>query len=299
MFKQVSPDIQVVNHASDICASSKRPIIYMASDGDIWEVSLQTHTQKLIYSFTHPTACTLACDEKDDLYIGSYDGAGECVHLLRCEDSWTPVVYSCVLSMFNGLGNSKVQYSYYSFSSPTYTHYSYVNHNFFFHWNGSTEKRYTLQGSIFFKDYEYVFWVVQDGDAVIFCLKNSAHPTQIWKTQGDHAVLLWYGGYHEPKHVTYSPTMKAIYGLSHRILDGKTYYHVSIYHPEVPSLFNICSSKITREKMSENVPPYLKDQIINPITERYARLKDKVSPDPYSGVTTDAQLREVYNNLPI
>ena len=51
--------------------------------------------------------------------------------------------------------------------------------------------------------------------------------------------------------------------------------------------------------MSENVPPHLKDQIVNPITERYARLKDRVSPDPYSGIMTDAQLREVYNNLPM
>lgn len=303
MFKQVTPDIQVVNYASDICASWKRPVIYMVLDNNLWEVSLQTYTQKLIYSFSQQTVYTLACDENDQLYVRAHDGTGECVHLIPYEDSWTPVVYSNIYSMFNGQIPPKIRESYYNFcrrdSGFDFSPYSYVKDNEFFHWDGSLRKRYTLQGSISFTYLEYARWVIRDGDDVVFCLQDCLHQVQIWKTQGDHAILLWYEGPQEPRYVTYSPVKRAIYGLSPRVLDGKAYYHVSVYQHEVISLFNLCSSKINRDAMIENVPSFLKDQVINLETERYVRVKDRISRDFYCGVTTDAQLREVYNNLPM
>ena len=179
MFKQVSPDIQVTDYASDICASWKRPVIYIAVDKNIWEVSLQTNTQKVIYSFPNQTVCTLACDENDQLYIRTYNGAEECVHLIPYEDSWTPLVYSNIYSMFNGQISSKIRQSYYNFCRRDdgfgFSPYSYVKDSVFFHWDGSLTKRYILQGSISFTYLEYARWVIRDGNDVVFCLQNYLH----------------------------------------------------------------------------------------------------------------------------
>ena len=304
MFKQVTSDIQgrVVN---DICASSKRHVIYVAFDGTIYEVSLDTKITKLIYKFSYRTDCALACDDNDTLLIRSYDLPAFWVQLTPSGESWVITQYT---NRYNLSIPAKIRYSHYPFSDHSHSaeSYSYVKGNIFNYYNGRDWKTYTLQGSISFNTRAYVWSLIPDGDSVLFSLISTPYPSQLWRARGDYAVLVWSGGYREPHYITYSPLSRELYGLSSTEIFSsessspwETYYHVSVYQFDIPSLFNLCASIINREKMINCVPPCLQDQVANPETERYARHKDKMPHYRDAGIFTDAQLREVYNNLPM
>ena len=298
MFKQVTPDIQG-RVANDICASPKRHVVYVAVDQTIYEVSLATGISKLIYKFSYATDCALACDDNDNLMIRSYCGSEGCVYLTQSGESWLVTRYTIPSSP------SKICYSHYPFNQMHIyvgreEFYSYVKDNIFHYYNGTEWKTYTLRGSISFNDTEYVWWLVSDGDSVLFSLLDTSYPSQLWRARGDHAVLVWYGGYQEAKYITYSPITRELYGLSPTVTSSlETSFHVSVYQFDIPSLFNLCASTINREKMIGRVPPCLQEQVANPETERYVRHKGKVSSERYHGVLTDGQFREVYNNLPV
>ena len=304
MFEQITPDIQVRHDANDICVSSKREVAYVALDGSIWEVSLRTGVQKIIYTFPYQTDCAIACSDDDNLYVRSYHGPQDWVHLSPYKDyeSWVAVRYSDVRDLRIP---TSVCYSHYPFSRnivrSTAENFSYVEGNKFNYYDGVKWKQYVLRGSAFFKDMEHVWWVCPDGDSVLFSLIYTPYSSQVWRARGDRAVLLWYGGDREPKYITYSSITKGLYGLSYTVdhLNWKTYYHVSVYQYDIPTLFNLCASIVNREKMIDRVPFCLKDQVMNQETERYLRQKGKKSYDRHYECLTDTQLRELYNNLPI
>ena len=307
MFKQVTSDIQG-RVANDICASSKRHVVYVAFDGTVYEVSLDTKISKLIYTFPYRTDCALACDDNDNLLIRSYDVLALWVQLTPSGESWLITNHTNRHSLSIP---AKIRHSHYPFSDlhkSLYEEesYSYVKGNIFNYYNGKDWKTYTLQGSISFNTQAYVWWVVADGDDVLFSLINTPYPSQVWRARGDQAVLLWYGGYREPQYITYSPFSRELYGLSSTEIFSlessspwETSFHVSVYQIDIPSLFNLCASIINREKMINCVPPCLQEQVANPETERYIRHKDKVFSNRYCDVLTDSQLRELYNNLPM
>ena len=78
MFTRISPifTIKHADHPFTLTASTKRPVLYIYYDDNLYEFSLITRKITLIDTFDSFNSVSLACDINDDLYVHGSMGCG-------------------------------------------------------------------------------------------------------------------------------------------------------------------------------------------------------------------------------
>src|SRR5579883_2675717 len=237
MFSRVSPDILTKKKVSDICASITRPFVYAIIDCSIYEVCIITRKHHEIYiSNNEPFA--LACDDEGNLLVRLSINVVRLSPPQADQSNWQ-VTASMELDEYPM--PPRIRWSHFAFNAKSrWAHnipheqrdYSYVKDHTLHYYNGSEWKDYTLIGSMSLVE-QYVWWIFPIGQELLFHIAHTQHPGCIWKTQGNHAKVIWYGGKDEPRCIAYSSMTQSLYGLSYTVTPNcETYHHVSVYQHE-------------------------------------------------------------------
>lgn len=290
-----------------VVASRKRPVLYVTHDNSIVEVSLITGESHKIMDIPNYYDVTLACDEKDTIYLRRWSLSGVSFHRIsQVTGGWI-----CVdLNGCRGCGS--VQYSHGYFTSWTNTYdsqdpCSHVDGEEFHYWDGNQWRIYNIVGNrrpcttYATSPPDWILPYSNGDDAYLVYVRQASNIAQLWIARQKQMRMIWEQGYGEPPMISYSPELNTIYGVDVRCEYTReelteTYtvipapLFISIYQFECISLFNQCIRVIRKHPhLNERVLPHLRENVDFPVTDRYQIQKQFADKN-----LTDDELRNRY-----
>lgn len=277
-----------------IIASATKPILYVCYDNILYEMSLVDNRLEVMKDFSEYNDINMICDENGDLYIDASRGSGStykgCYYRLRFGHvDWehlplgeVPVIRSSLYqgSIHPGRGHiwlnrtcqdnnrdSRGRDIVYQFEnaddlgrdlSGTFTLDSNVRST------STDNKGKHLQWMAPYVDEE-------NQPNVIVCIydynRHYTRRSQLFTTKGQTLKLLWQSEFGIYEEFTYSPVTKRIYSLTYPYINPKyDDVYISVFHYDVPSLFDWCIMTIQKyPDLRTQVPPYIKEKIGIPL----------------------------------
>lgn len=262
-------------------ASRKRPVLYVCNNicdaQQILEVNLLTGNSKKIIDLPYGSEFEIACDIDDNIYVYRRCGPVVPAQYYRYQydnGKWQEELLS---------GRQKSEYIHSLFSSPQHkcstkedgpdspNRHPYILDGYFYHYDGKQWEKYKFVGTLY--QGNYAVWILpySTGGYLVLCNRPFSAISYLYLARDRQMIPVCITEYEEPRIIAYSPITKCLYGL--KCVDERN-VGLYVYRFEVLSLFNECVRVIRRySELYHNVPPCVKEDVDNPITQRYLEQK--------------------------
>ena len=234
IWKPLTPSFILNNpHPYGMCASWRRPFLYMLMDNAVYEISLLTgYRPRKIRQYDNLKDPAIACDFSDNLYLqhGIWPNY-EYIYLRPeslLEERWAEETFTDSTRLPNQVRDHFVRYY-----NPC--RYSCVDGDRTYHYcNGEDWTLYSHVGDVhppLELSQSRPTWVCPDQKEIVFGFQTAQY-AQVWRTQGEKYHLVWQRqSDQDPLYVIYSPVERTLYGLHH---EKDNSYYLSTYlavHP--------------------------------------------------------------------